>query len=48
VAVGYHAGFDATDGSNNIYLGANVDGVAGESDTIYLGLQGTQTRGMSQ
>ena len=38
------AGGNATTGSNNIYLGANVGGVAGESNTMYLGLQGTQTK----
>ena len=30
--------------SNNIYVGAEVRGVAGESNTIYLGKQGTQTK----
>ena len=44
VGVGYDAGLNGTTGSNNIYLGANVAGVAGESNTMYLGLQGTQTR----
>jgi hypothetical protein len=44
VAVGFFAGIEATTGSNNIYLGASVRGVAGESNTIYLGKQGTQTR----
>jgi len=44
VAVGSLAGNNATTGSNNIYLGANVVGIAGESNTMYLGLQGTQTR----
>ncbi len=42
-AVGTSAGSNATTGSNNIYLGASVVGVAGESNTMYLGLQGTQT-----
>ena len=41
--VGHLAGANAT-GSNNIYLGADVQGVAGESNTIYLGNQGTQTK----
>jgi FtsZ-binding cell division protein ZapB len=41
VAVGGSAGFNGTTGSNNIYLGAF--GVAGESNTMYLGRQGTQT-----
>jgi len=44
MAVGEDAGFNATTVSNNIYLGANVVGVAGESDTMYLGKVGTQTR----
>jgi hypothetical protein len=44
VAVGPAAGRDATTGSDNIYLGANVFGVAGESNTMYLGLQGMQTK----
>jgi hypothetical protein len=46
VAVGRDAGLNATTGSNNIYIyvGANVNGVAGESNTIYLGVQGTQTK----
>lgn len=44
VALGSRAGFNATTGSNNIYLGTNVVGVAGESNTMYLGLQGTQTK----
>ena len=44
VAIGMQAGLNATTGSNNIYLGANVVGVAGESDTIYLGVQGWQTK----
>jgi hypothetical protein len=44
VALGRHAGLNATTGSNNIYLGSFVTGVAGESDTMYLGRVGTQTR----
>jgi len=43
-AVGQFAGQLATTGSNNIYLGANVLGTAGESNTMYLGLVGTQTK----
>lgn len=38
------AGGNATTGWNNIYLGANVRGLAGKSNTIYLGAQGTQTK----
>jgi hypothetical protein len=44
VAVGFIAGNNATGGSNNIYLGASASGQAGESNTIYLGVQGTQTK----
>jgi trimeric autotransporter adhesin len=44
VALGANAGLNATIGSNNIYLGANALGIAGESNTIYLGVQGTQTK----
>jgi trimeric autotransporter adhesin len=44
VALGYGAGWESTSGSNNIYLGAEVFGVAGESNTIYLGKVGTQTK----
>jgi len=44
VALGYRAGSNATTGSNNIYVGANILGVEGESDTMYLGLQGTHTK----
>jgi Chaperone of endosialidase len=44
VAVGLSAGANATTGSNNIYLGTTVLGVAGESNTIYVGKQGTQTK----
>ena len=43
VAVGALAGLYAT-GSNNIYLGAYAVGGGGESNTIALGVQGTQTR----
>jgi hypothetical protein len=44
VAVGRAAGLNATTGSNNIYLGSSVLGAAGESNTMYLGNQGTQTK----
>jgi hypothetical protein len=44
VALGFTAGFSATTGSFNIYLGSNVSGVAGESNTMYLGKVGTQTK----
>ena len=44
VAIGRGAGVLATTGSNNIYLGASVLGVAGESNTMYLGKVGTQTK----
>lgn len=43
MAVGSFAGFNQTTGSNNIYLGANVMGVASEANTMYLGQVGTQT-----
>ena len=36
-ALGYLAGSNATTGSNNTYIGANVAGAAGESNTMYLG-----------
>ena len=42
-AVGHNAGSSASTGNNNIYLGANVFGVAGEANTMYLGRVGTQT-----
>ena len=42
IAVGYQAGINLTTGSNNIDIG-NV-GVAGESTTIRIGTQGTQTK----
>jgi trimeric autotransporter adhesin len=42
IAVGQSAGANLTTGDNNIDIG-NV-GVAGESDTIRIGTQGTQTR----
>ena len=36
VALGWQAGFSAT-GDNNIYIGANMFGVPGESNTCYIG-----------
>ena len=42
VAVGVNAGSNLTIGNNNIHIG-NV-GVAGEANTIRVGMQGTQTR----
>jgi Chaperone of endosialidase len=42
VAVGSHAGANLTTGNNNIDLGANVVGTAGEANTIRIGKQGTQ------
>jgi hypothetical protein len=36
-AVGYRAGFNATSGSDNIFLGAGASGVAGEGNTIRIG-----------
>jgi hypothetical protein len=36
-AVGYRAGFQATTGSWNVYFGSQVEGVAGESNTIRIG-----------
>src|SRR5439155_15461484 len=41
IAVGSSAGHNLTTGGNNIDIGNN--GVAGESDTIRIGTQGTQT-----
>jgi hypothetical protein len=38
------AGGNLNAGSNNIYLGSNVTGVAAESNTIYLGNQGGHTK----
>jgi hypothetical protein len=43
VAIGIDAGFNFTTGSNNIVIGANVLGNAGESGKIRIGKQGTQT-----
>ena len=42
IAVGVNAGSNLTTGNNNIHIG-NV-GVAGEANTIRVGMQGTQTR----
>ena len=42
IAVGVNAGSNLTIGNNNIHIG-NV-GVAGEANTIRVGIQGTQTR----
>jgi endosialidase-like protein len=36
VALGWQAGFQAT-GSNNVYIGANMQGVAGEDKACYIG-----------
>ena len=41
IALGYKAGENLTTGNNNIDIGNR--GVAGESDTIRIGTQGTQT-----
>jgi uncharacterized coiled-coil protein SlyX len=42
VAIGYQAGSSLTTGSNNIDIGPNVLGTAGESNTIRIGRAGTQ------
>ena len=42
IAVGHAAGLNLTTGDNNIEIGS--PGVAGESDTIRIGTDGTQTR----
>ena len=42
VAVGDRAGANLTSGSNNIVIGAGVLGMAGESNKIRIGKQGTQ------
>jgi uncharacterized coiled-coil protein SlyX len=42
-ALGTNAGVGLTDGVYNIFIGAEVVGVAGESNTIRIGNQGTQT-----
>jgi predicted ribosome quality control (RQC) complex YloA/Tae2 family protein len=36
VALGVNAGLFATTGSNNVYIGAGLNGIAGESDTCYI------------
>ena len=43
VAIGSHAGENSSTGFDNIYIGTNVTGAEGETKTIYLGAQGTQT-----
>ena len=35
-AIGYFAGLNQTTGSNNVYIGSNIIGVAGESNTCYI------------
>jgi len=42
--LGHTAGENATTGDYNIYLGADVLGVAGESNAMYLGQVGKQTK----
>jgi hypothetical protein len=37
VALGFGAGADATDGNNNVYIGTQVRGVAGENHRIRIG-----------
>src|SRR5215470_8252612 len=44
VGVGSQAGSNLTTGSNNIDIGANVLGVAGEANTIRIGKSGTQRK----
>jgi hypothetical protein len=41
IALGFRAGFNLTTGNNNIDIGN--EGIAGESNTIRIGTQGTQT-----
>ena len=36
IGVGYGAGFNATTGNDNVYIGTNVNGVAGESNSTYI------------
>ena len=43
-ALGYQAGSSLDTGDNNIDIGSDVVGVAGESNTIRIGSQGVQTR----
>jgi Chaperone of endosialidase len=42
-ALGYRAGSNQTTGSNNVYIGAGIAGVAGESNTIRIGKDITDT-----
>jgi len=44
IALGYLAGYNLSTGENNIYLGNNGDASGIESDTIYIGTQGLQTK----
>ena len=44
VALGWSAGSNLTTGSFNIDIGANVKGLAGETNTIRIGKSGTQTK----
>jgi Chaperone of endosialidase len=37
VAIGTLAGMNQTDGSNNVYIGAGMSGIAGESAACYIG-----------
>jgi len=41
-ALGFNADNKLTTGGNNIDIGANVPGAAGEANTIHIGKQGTQ------
>src|SRR5207248_4216996 len=41
-ALGFNAGYNLTTGSNNIDIGADVVGAAGDANTIRVGKQGTQ------
>ena len=36
VALGNYAGFEATTGSNNVYIGYQIEGTAGESNACYI------------
>jgi hypothetical protein len=47
-ALGLFAGMNATTGSHNIYLGANVAGVAADAHTMRLGLPFDQPSGTGQ
>jgi hypothetical protein len=44
IALGVFAGSNLTTGNNNIDIGANVPGVAGEANTIRIGKSGTQKK----